>query len=386
MKKIVFINRTDKGSTGNIVSRLFESASKYDFEAYFIGFSLENGERKIPVNSGSLNTQINRFTTKIDGKDGFKNVSNTKRILKIIDSIRPDIVNIHNVLGYFLNFPLLINGLKNRNIKIVVTCHDCWWFTGKCPHFEFVNCFKWKTACEKCPQLKQYPKSFLCDKTNKMFFQKKSLFSNNSITFVSPSEWLSGYMKESFLKNEDILVINNGIDISKFSPVEKENHSKIRLLFAANPWTEKKGLDTLDYLLKNLPSDKYEFLIAGPLKNNQFKNKNISFLGTVAGDKMPEVFKEADYFINPTLEDNFPTIDIESIASKTPVISYDTGGSKEIIGTSGILVEKNEKEKMLDVIENINDYQIKMESAERFDYHKMVDSYYRLFKEKLEEE
>ena len=57
----------------------------------------------------------------------------------------------------------------------------------------------------------------------------------------------------------------------------------------------------------------------------------------------------ANVFINPTLEDNFPTTNLEALACGTPVVTYRTGGSVESVDEkSGRIVEKEGAEGMLE--------------------------------------
>lgn len=392
IKKIIFINRTDSGSTGTIVTSLFNNASNFGFSSYLIASKIYNpGERKIEIDTNKFLQFCNKILTKISGKDGFLNFYNTKKIIKNFKKIKPDIVNLHNALGYFINYPMLLKYLHKSGIKTYITCHDCWWFTGKCPHFEYVGCSKWKTECYKCPQNKMYPKALIFDRTRKMFSIKKKLFTNKKFTFIFPSQWLLNYAKESFLKNEKMVRINNGIILGNYMKhsCDKNESSKVKLIFIANPWTKRKGIDTIRFLANNLPEDQFELFVVGIISEEyKISKNNVHYCGLMKREEIIKLFTNKTIFVNPTLEDNFPTVDIESLAAGVPVISFDTGGTKEILGEFGVIVEKGSDIKMLEAIVH---YQFDEMASEKmrersllFEETKMINKYYQTFTESLD--
>ena len=103
------------------------------------------------------------FFSRITDRQGFYSTSATKRLVRSIEHFKPDIIHLHNIHGYYLNYPLLMEFLAKYNKPVVWTLHDCWAFTGHCAHYMFVKCNKWQTHCEKCPQKKAYPSSLLLD-------------------------------------------------------------------------------------------------------------------------------------------------------------------------------------------------------------------------------
>ena len=80
----------------------------------------------------------------------------------------------------------------------------------------------------------------------------------------------------------------------------------------------------------------------------------LCILKTESQAELAKIYSSADVFINPTREDTFPTVNIEAIACGTPVITFNTGGSPEIIDeTCGIVVPKNDVEGMKTAIINV---------------------------------
>ncbi|MDD4157084.1 MAG: glycosyltransferase, partial [Candidatus Cloacimonetes bacterium] len=272
--------------------------------------------------------------------------------------------------------------IKNNNIPVVWTMHDCWAFTGQCTHFIVAKCDKWKNGCYSCPQYKEYPEAYV-DQTKLMWNKKKKWFCKiENMTIVTPSKWLSGLVNQSFLKEYPVKVIHNGIDTSIFKPsksniIEKYNipTNKIIILSVAYSWGYKKGLDILIDLIQRLNSTKYHFIIVGTDKkiDEQLKYNNILSIHRTQNQKeLVEIYSAADLFINPTLEDNYPTVNLESIACGTPVITFRTGGSPEtIIDNMGCVVNYKDIDAMEKAITN---YNIDVNRKQYIDFNKIDNS------------
>ena len=202
---------------------------------------------------------------------------------------------------------------------------------------------KWKTGCSKCVQKKHHPTSWLIDNSEKNWIDKKKLFTSvSNLTIVTPSEWLAGLVKQSFLKDCRIEVINNGINLSDFMPTAGTIKQRLGLegkkmvLGVSSTWAKSKGLD--DFVaLSNLLSDEYQIVLVG-LTVDQKQKLPQSIIGIERTDsvrELAELYTAASVFVNPTYEDNYPTTNLESLACGTPVITYDTGGSVEAVIKSG---------------------------------------------------
>ena len=56
--------------------------------------------------------------------------------------------------------------------------------------------------------------------------------------------------------------------------------------------------------------------------------------------ELAAIYSSSDVYVNPTREDNYPTVNIESLACGTPVLTFRTGGSPEMLDeTCGSVVE-----------------------------------------------
>lgn len=361
--KILSLNTCLYGSTGKIMWEISKLAEKEGHKTFLCYMDLPQnmqGNANDLVLKGSINRRINTLLEKITGLQGHFAFRNTKKLLKYIKNIKPDIIHIHNLHGLKINFKKIFNYIKQNNIKVIWTLHDCWAFTGQCSYFFLTNCDKWKNGCNKCQHYNDY-KEFYLDRTKKMWLEKKQLFSGLNMTIVTPSSWLKGLVEQSFLKDYFVTVINNGIDLSVFKPMQNDFRKRLNLqnkfvvLGVAFDWGYRKGLDVFCKLANTLGQD-YQIVLVGVNENQRIGlPKNILALGKTKGaDELVKLYSIADVFVNATRDDNFPTVNIESLACGTPVITFKTGGSTEIIDDlSGVAVEVGDIEDLVSKIVNV---------------------------------
>lgn len=286
--------------------------------------------------------------TRLDGRAGFHSRAATKRLLRRLDVIKPDIVHLHNLHGYYVNIGMLFDWLAERDCKVEWTLHDCWSFTGHCAYFTYVKCAQWRSHCaysEKCPQLNTYPQTFCKTSCSRNFEDKRRLFTGippERMKLISPSHWLEGLVKQSFLKGYEVVVRHNEIDRTVFKPTPSDFRERygigdrFMILGVASPWTERKGLSDFIRLARDLDGEKYAVVLVG-LSKKQIEELPRGVVGLTRTDsrrELAEIYSAADVFFNPTLEDNYPTVNLEAEACGTPVVTYDTGGCAEAIRLS----------------------------------------------------
>ena len=313
----------------------------------------------------------------------------TRTFIRQIEEIKPDIIHLHNIHGYYLNYQLLFKYLNETNIPVVWTLHDCWSFTGHCAHFVKAGCEKWKTGCYDCPLKNLYPKSFI-DRSNRNYSLKNELFgSNNNLHIVAVSDWLAGHVRHSFFKDKDIHVIKNGVDLKVFIPSFCEDNRKHRILGVSSVWYKSKGLIDFCELWEMLDHEKYEIVIVG-LTKKQIANLPQGIIGIERTESVKELvslYSSADVLVNPTYADTFPTVNLEALACGTPVVTYRTGGSPEAVSPeTGFVVEQGDINGLVDAIKEISAkgksyYQSKCrERAEQlFDKNKCFEAYLNLY-------
>lgn len=346
--KIVQINATcGKGSTGKICVGISEMLSKNEIENYILYCS---GTSAYPLGikcAEDKYIQFQALKSHLLGNYGFNSKRSTKKMISELERIKPDMVHLHNIHGHDCDLEMLLQYFKKKQTKLVWTFHDCWAFTAYCPHFDMEKCDKWKINCNKCPQRKYY--SWFFDRSSELYRKKKELFSGLDLTIVAPSQWLDDLVKQSFLKEYPVKVINNGIDLSVFKPTASDfrqkygiYENKYILLGVAFGWGKRKGLDVLVELSKRLPKEEYQIVLVGTDKktDKQLPDNIIPIYRTQNQQELAEIYSAADLFVNPTREENYPTVNMESIACGTPVVTFRTGGSPEMLDdTCGSVVE-----------------------------------------------
>ncbi|MBR5552531.1 MAG: glycosyltransferase [Clostridia bacterium] len=359
--KIVQINSVcGSGSTGKICVAISEMLTKRGIENYIFYAS---GNSDYPLGKqymSSLEIKIQALKSRLLGNYGFQSKRATKRLIKELEKISPDIVHLHNLHGHNVHLGLLFTFLKENKIKVFWTFHDCWAFTAYCPHYDMIGCNQWKTGgCHACPQKNHY--SWFFDRSKQLFSQKKELFCGLALTIITPSQWLADQVKASFLKECRVKVINNGIDLSVFRP-RKSNfrkkynlEDKIVLLGVAFDWGIRKGLDAFIELSKSL-DDRFKMVLVGTneIVDKQLPGNIISIHRTRNQIELAEIYSSADLFVNLTREETYPTVNMEAIACGTPVMTFRAGGSPEMIDdTCGVVVEKDNIKVMIDTITKV---------------------------------
>lgn len=364
--KLVGINTVCNGSTGKIMGDIQRTANKEGFETIsFYGRRKGYNDLKCEKIGGFFSFWYHVFLTTVFDMQGHGSYFKTKELVKRLKEENPDIIHLHNIHGYYINYKVLFKYLKNEyKGKLFWTFHDCLPFTGHCAYFTLENCNKWKTQCRKCPNKKKYPVSLFMDRSYKNYLEKKELFTNlNNLTIITPSDWLNKLVKQSFLKDYEVITINNGINLDLFkedkdlSILEKYNiPNKKIILGVANVWEERKGLNDFIDLSKQI-SDEYIIVLVG-LSNKQInklsKYKNIVGIErTENQQELVKLYSCSHVLVNPTYEDNYPTVNLEAIACNTPVITYPTGGCiEQVTKETGIISNKNN---LLDDINKIKD-------------------------------
>lgn len=356
--KLLQINVTaNSGSTGKIAEAIGRLAISRGWESWIAyGRGTPQSESHLIRIGNDWDMRWHGVETRLLDNHGLASRRTTRKFISQIKEINPDIIHLHNIHGYFINYPLLFRFLQEWGGPVVWTLHDCWSFTGHCAYFDMVNCNKWQNKCMNCPQRDSYPKSYI-DQSFRNYITKKSSFNTilSQLTLVPVSKWLSDLLTKSYLSNCRIRKIHNGIDLKLFKPLSDYNKEKFVILGVANVWDQRKGL--ADFIkLSDTLSDRYKIILIG-LSEKQIKSLPINIQGirrTENINQLIELYSMADVFINPTWEDNFPTTNIEAMACGTPVITYRTGGSPEAIDSNtGIVVEQGDVQGLKKAIETI---------------------------------
>ena len=381
--KIVQISAFSDFSVGNIMKNLKTEIENNGDECYiFYGRGNYSNDSKIIKFNSPWIIKKNALMARIFDNDGLCDRGHTKRLIKKLQEIKPDIIHIHCLHGYYINYRLLFDYLKSTNIKVVWTMHDTWAFTGHCCYFDSVKCEKWEKGCFKCPAKSEYPKSAIFDRSKRNYKIKKEVFTSlpaNRLSIVSPSKWLDGKVAQSFFSKYQHKVIYNGIDLSKF--VNFGLQRKRIVLAVASVWDRRKNLEKILNVAKNLKT--WKIIVVGKIETpiNTQNLDNVTFIPRTTNlDELIKLYNEASVFINPTLDDNLPTVNIEAQLCGCNVLTYDVGGAIET--DCGLLMIINEKNIIDDAyLDNVSMCEKRTLVLDKFDKSTMSNAYYLMYKE-----
>ncbi len=347
--KIAQINTVlNSGSTGRIAEQIGSTAQARGHE------SLIAHGRKTPRPSASVvfpiggrrDALLHGARSLLSDGQGLGSRRATRQLVAWLSSQRPDAVGLHNLHGYYVNYPVLFDYLVSAAVPVVWTFHDCWPFTGHCAYFDRAACDRWKVECHDCPLTERYPRSVV-DRSRANHRRKKRVFGSlgRQLVIVTPSRWLARQVEASFLGGAPVHVVHNGVDLETFVPGARAEQRPIAL-GVANQWDDRKGLDDLVALRKRLPASWR--VVAIGVSPQQRRSLPAGVEGIERTENVEELvgwYQRAQVLVNPTHGDNFPTTNVEALASGTPVVTYDVGGSPEAVDeATGTVVKEGDVE------------------------------------------
>lgn len=363
--KIVQINsHCGNGSTGRIAVAVSKRLNDHGIEnrIFYSPFTKSDYPDSIMIGSKPM-LRFHQLLSRVFGDQGFHSYFSTKKLVRRLKEIDPDLILLHNLHGYYLHLGVLFRFLKEYDKPVLWTLHDCWAFTGHCTHYQIARCDRWQSGCHDCPNQKEYPYSWLFDRSRSLYKRKKALFTSvEKLMLITPSDWLRGELKQSFLKEIPAVTIHNGIDLAVFKPTAgdfRERYGigqKKMILGVSSVWKDAKGLDVFISLARQLDPEEYAVVLVGTDKeiDNMLPQQIISIHRTEDREDLVRIYSAADVFVNATREDTFPTVNLEALACGTPVVTFDTGGCSETIAQGcGALITGNSVDELLESLQSI---------------------------------
>ena len=384
-------------STGRIAAEIAKLVEKDGGECR-IGYGvpgISEDSRRFAYRIGApLGRKVHAIIRKLLDAEGYGSFLATQKLIHELDAFQPDLIHLHNIHGCYLNFRLLFRYLSKADIPVVWTLHDCWPFTGHCAYFDYCGCEKWKQECHHCPQQKNYPVCIGLDGSRRNHRNKKAWVSKlKNLTFVAPCHWMTKPLSESFMGQFPVRVIVNGVNLHDFHPVDSQLRCQYQFdekklcLAVASEWDERKGLKYICQAAEKLGED-YQFVVIG-LENEQIQSLPKNVLGlrrTSSTEELAAWYTAADCFVNPTLEDNMPMVNLEALACGTPVAVFETGGCPEAVDdTCGVVVRQGDLDGFCEAIQTLCVRKDMGESciqrAQSFNCEATFQSYLALYKE-----
>lgn len=332
-------------------------------------------------------------------RNGLASRRATRALIADLAAFRPDIVQLHNLHGYYLYYPMLADYLASIRVPVVWTLHDCWAFTGHCCYFDVAGCTRWQAGCGSCPCRREYPCSLFLDRSARNFREKQRAFTQlaGQLTLVPVSDWLAGYLPDSFLCGVPVQTIHNGIDLDTFYPRDASAlRERLGLgarkvaLGVALPWIPRKGLDDMIALSELLPRSEWQVILVG-LSKQQVAALPAGVLGverTTDVDELAAYYSLAEAYVTASHEDNFPTTNLEALACGTPVVTYATGGCAEAVdAATGAVVPQGDVAALAAAVQAVDKdaatAACRARAERLFDRNKCYGTYLRLYESLL---
>ena len=403
--KILQINTIYKQkSTGRTcweLEKILEAKGHYSFTIHQVG------ETSDPRHSYVVNRKFgyyfHKVMSRITGLDGYYSYWATRRAIRIIKKQKPDIIHLRNLHGGYLHLPSLFKFLSLYNRPIVYSIHDTWAYTGKCPEYENVQCDKWKSECNECPQWKRYPKSFFFDRSKKMFYDKKHWYADiKDLTVVGVSDYMKNESSQSVLFNgRRIERVYNWINLDVFHPFDDIQNRETRARYGMSDkflvigvssyWSKNTEYEEICTLAKQIGREAQVCLVGGVDIKLPYKNMH-HIPNTNSIDELARIYSCADAFICLSTAESFGKVAAEALACGTPIVVYDSTGIKEIPGNDcGSIVEKHNisgvKEKLLEIKEKGKksySFACRKRAEKLFNYMVNAEQMISLYKEILE--
>ena len=394
--KVLFINMAyGAGSTGKIIADIMDMLKKNGNDVKAIYGTGEQSHNADAVKvSGKLGYYFHNAASRLTDHAGLYSWAATRKMIREIKAFQPDLIHLHTLHGFYVNYEMLFRFLKEADIPVVWTLHDCWAFTGHCTHFSQAKCTQWQTECRDCKLLRRYPQCYGRGDVRRNFLRKKRAFTGvKNLTITTPSRWLANQVSRSFLRDYPRTVIPNGIDRRIFRPQSSGLRKKYRLedkkivLGAANVWNTRKGLPDMLTLADRLGSA-YQVVLIG-LTERQLPDIPANVLGllrTANQTELAQWYSAADVFVNPTYEETFGLTTVEAQACGTPVVVYRTDGCPETVAPgNGRLVPQGDMQALEDAVRDITNGSCRADPqrAAQFDKDAVYQDYLELYENVL---
>ena len=385
------------GSTGRITESIGAMMRKHGWDCYVVHGARYVGRSQLEsIRTGArFHSYLHALGSMLFDRHGLFSSRQTRKVIDKLRKLHPDIIQIHCIHGYYINYKLLFCYLEELDVPVVWTFHDCWAFTGHCAHFARVGCDKWITGCHDCELLKEYPKSLCVDNSANNWLEKRASFTSvGNMRVVAVSRWLADLIGQSFMKKYQIDVIHNGVDLSVFKPVENNirklyeiDPDDVLVLGVATAWGPDKGLR--DFVrLSEEPGIRVVLVGISDDVRKTLPENLVAISRTENQHELAELYSAADIFVNPTYNDSFPTVNLEALACGTPVVTYRTGGSPEAITEdTGAVIEQGDYPGLLNTVRHFarvsfkatHSSECRRRAEENFDMNMQYDKYCQLY-------
>lgn len=338
--KVLQINAVyGQGSTGTIVRDIEKMCEESGMECY-----VASPDKKVLkakhgyVIGNTLDHKIHALLSRIHGKQAYYSHIPTRNLIRWIDEIKPEIVHLHNLHSNYIHLNMLLHYLAEKDIKTIVTLHDCWFLTGGCFHYTAAGCDKWLTNCKNCPKKKEDTPAFFSKQSAKILAdRKKLLLAIPHLYITGVSQWMANEALKTFLKDTPNYVITNGIDMEVFKPTPSDFRKRLGLedkyiiLGPASKWLLSVNKQVMAEFSSIMQPDEVLLLFGVTNAIDNLPDNIITYGYTKNREELAQLYTMVDVFANVTREDSLSLINVEAQACGTPVVTFNQTGPKETV-------------------------------------------------------
>lgn len=396
--KVVQINAVyELSSTGRTCKEMHEYFMVHGIDSYKF-YSVRNIDSdKYDLIGSDFDHKLHGLWSRLFGKQACFSYYHTRKLIRKLDSIQPDVVILRNFHSNYIHFPLLARYLAKNNIATVVVLHDCWFFTGHCCHYTEIDCQRWQKECHHCPLIRTNNKSLFFDNSRSIFRNKRHLFGQISrLAIVGVSDWITNEGQKSPIFEQAVKFerIYNWINLKVFYPREVSDlrmklglsDSDFIALGVSMLWDYKKGFEIYLEVAKILPEIK--IVMIGNVPDVFLPANIIVVLPTSSTDELAQYYSMADVLFNFSIQETFGKVSAEALACGTPLIVNNATANPELPGNCGISVEGNNVQQVIDALSLIRakgkDYyslSCVKRANDLFDKDRNIEQYIKLFED-----
>ncbi len=330
-----------------------------EHEGRIVGNHAESYTADMDFHTGKLRKLIYPFRI-------IYSVEARKKIRRVLDDFRPDVVHLNNI--NFQITPSILYEIRNfgkkigKYIPIVYTAHDYQWVcpnhmmmvpsTGElcfaCKGGDYRNCSR--KRCIHDSRIKS-----LLGTIEASYYKRRKTYALVD-KIICPSDFMKRQLDtDEILAGKTVMMHNFLVKPEESVPGKNKTLPGKYVLYFGR-FSKEKGTETLLKVCRALPEIPFVFAGTGPLEEKVRKEKNVSCLGFLQGGELRSVIEGAYFCVYPSeWYENCPFSVMESQLYGTPMIASDLGGTPELIksGVTGELFRAGDEEELAEHIREL---------------------------------
>jgi len=334
------------GSTGKIVKDLHFGLLEKGIDSYvYYGHRKKSTDQSVYKLSSEVIVKAQSLWSKISGYKYGGSIITTRRFIKALESIKPDVVHLQCINSSTVNIYEILEYLLKNDIPTVLTLHAEFMYTGGCAHA--FDCEGYKKGCWNCHLGNGQMGIYFINRSHYHWERMKNIIGRfDKLVVVGVSEWIKMRAESSpIFDGKQIRVIYNGLDTNIFyyrnnSDIEKikekyglPKDKKIILHVTPNFKDPNKGKKSLIEIaeMSSQSGNDYCFVIVGYNETQSDLPSNIIPLSFISdANDLAVLYTMSHVTLLLSRRETFSMVCAESLCCGTPVIGF-RAGAPELI-------------------------------------------------------